>query len=238
MRRLLFSIAWRLFPSARCNLRYRPGLRIPVRRRDDFAEFQEIFLQEAYAPFAVHLSSVRSWIDIGGGSGYFSLYVLGLVGVRSDFRSLLVECNSRACRTAKEIGILNELGNRFQILRAFAGQDGTKAPDGSRCVGLGRLLDERFSGQADLLKMDIEGGERAIFETETSALLRFRHGIVEWHQPAWSGRQMQAWLRANGLTPLTVVGGPTGSFVHGEEAWEQPLGVVMWQNPKSTATVA
>ena len=190
-------VSWRLA----LHLRKLPD---PVYLRvanSDFLVLGEIFERDEYA-------QVKNWdlpkdarvVDLGANIGLASVYFVSLlpgahiVAVEPDEENCgLIEKNCRR--------LLRE--DRLLVVRAFvAAQDGTAGIDRNvrawafqkvdaieagheavPCVSMMHLLRTSGFDRIDLLKCDIEGSERELFQSCSDWIGRVKHLIVETHKP-------------------------------------------------------
>jgi FkbM family methyltransferase len=218
--RLKLSLAWKLFPSAKLQIKTIHGVKVPLRARGDFASLEEIFVKQAYASLLEAIPfPVLSWVDLGCNAGIFSAWLYDRAGgslARPDCRALMVEPGVCA-ETAREFVRLNGLSN-FQVIQACIGngqpvafyesKSSTRSssaikPDSKEkvrhmeTVSITSLLDEYSFQEADLLKVDIEGSERDVL-CASDIFRRFRAGIIEWHIETTSGIDVVKWIETNG----------------------------------------
>lgn len=167
----------------------------------DFAVFEEIFDRDEYGP-------VRQWnlphdariIDLGANIGLASLYFSVLLPGASV---VAVEPDKANCRLMRRNCKRLLHANRLKICQAFiAAQDGTAGIDRNQmswsfhkvdtvqahhevvpCVSMPHVLAESGFDRVDLLKCDIEGSERELFEHCAPWIGRVKHLVVETHSP-------------------------------------------------------
>lgn len=167
----------------------------------DFLVLGEIFDRGEYA-------QIRSWslpsdariVDLGANIGLASVYFASLL---PEAHVIAVEPDQENCRLIeKNCRRLLETG-RLHVIRAFAAaQDGTAGIDRNvrawafqkvetidagheavACISMPHLLETSRFERIDLLKCDIEGSERELFQTCSSWIGRVGHLIVETHKP-------------------------------------------------------
>ncbi len=245
MQRLLLSIAWKLFPYARAQIKTARRVRVPLRARGDFAALEEIFVLRAYEPLLAKLPGpIVSWVDLGCNAGLFSAYLYDRAceaGRGTECRALLVDPGS-CVETAREFVRLN--GLNFDVVQACIGdgqptvfyesksstRSSSSIKPNSRekeirveTVSVTTLLEQHHFGTANLLKVDIEGAEKYLLN-EPGLFRRFRAGILEWHAETTTGPTAAKWITDQGGRIVHVVsqdgteGDPLASHV-GMIAW-------------------
>jgi FkbM family methyltransferase len=234
MSRLSLSLAWKMFPAARAQIKTAQKVRVPLRAKGDFAALEEIFVNQAYAPLLASLPGpVLSWVDLGCNAGMFSawLYDRACAEKRgAECRALLVEPGV-CIETAREFARLNGL-ERFKIVQACIGdgeptvfyesKSSTRSSSAIKpssrekirhvdTTTLTDLLEAEAFGHADLIKIDIEGAEKFLLR-ESGLLGRFRSGILEWHAETTTGPEAAAWITGQGgrLTHVVAQDGTAG----------------------------
>lgn len=245
VKRLMYSLSWRLFRHAAAQFKTKSGLRIPLRQRGDFACVQEIFMDRVYDHFFTRLGDVRSWVDLGCNSGYFSLALYDALGRPPDTSALLIDANPLCVNVSRELIELNQLSNQFSVQQGLIGSLGVPTaffesksttrssihqPDS---IEKKRLyapinLSDRIGSRKDLVKIDIEGAEKILIEEQTETLLRFKYGLIEWHAPHYPSASLLQWLRANRLEIMEIVS--QNERFH-DNPTASPLGMVLWKNP-------
>jgi FkbM family methyltransferase len=181
-------------------LRLRPG-------SSDFATFREIFIDREYDAVHAFATPPIGVLDLGANIGLTARWL------RQQFPSLRVMCvepdsrNSDVAATNLEAAVAS---GEVVMLQAFAGGTPRAAWIDSAAHGLTnehRLSDRprraattpvytvgdllaRCQFPIDTVKMDVEGSEREIFESDLSWLSVVRDVLVEVHAPL-----DEAWLR-------------------------------------------
>jgi len=243
LRNALKSIAWKLFPFAQCTLKTASRLKIPIESRDALSGVQEIFIDRVYHPYLEGLSNVKSWVDVGCNVGYFSLWLHDSLG-KGDHKALLLDANPLSCKMAQKLVLLNALQNSFRVENKVIGPDGAEVSFFARgtCTGnsIFRDQDPKKRGSTvrssslqsiagtdsyDLIKIDIEGGEKFLFENESERVLQFRLGLAEWHAPHWTGNQMREWLEKNKCRTVKVI----PSDLSRPDPFLSSRGTVLWE---------
>ncbi len=170
--------------------------RITVPLLDSWPTF-EVFAFAEYGSRFIRWGSLRTVIDCGAHVGSFALWV----SRNQDARIVCVEPNPSVFPLLQ--GNLLPLGDRVRAWQlAVGGQAGMRtlhdqgfaaassferrSPRGQRfsveAITLDELVDRSDFTTVDLLKMDIEGAEREVFDTvQPQTLRRIGAAIVEWH---------------------------------------------------------
>ncbi len=148
-------------------------------------------------------------VDLGAYLGFYAVYAALLVGRRG--RVVAVEPNPWARRFVYENAALNSVDDRVEVdpravgrsagyadlyvppfwgnsslLRGYAEESGEVVRVPVRLATLGELLADHGLRSADLVKVDIEGCERAVL---ADAVRAARRVVVELHPP-WAGREL------------------------------------------------
>jgi FkbM family methyltransferase len=171
------------------------SLLVPVR---DVLPAVEVFALRDYDLSMIKWETVKSVVDCGANVGAFTLWA----SQRSSCQILSVEPNPRTFVLLEQN--VAHLAGRISLLRAaVAGRRGTRTlyemaetsatsffgnsdiVDGAvevRAVTLGDVLAAARSRPIDLLKIDIEGAEREVFDTLDANELKVVHvAIIECH---------------------------------------------------------
>lgn len=161
----------------------------------DFFIFHEVFLDEPYWIPAEYARSASTVVDLGANVGLASLYLSGLVPAA---RFVCVEPNPTNIPLLRHN--LSSVGAHAEVVEAavssrtepvqFAADGpawGTKLASGTKsgvevqgCTMLD-LMDDQNIDEIDILKIDVEGAERLLFEGATAWLDRVRLLMVELH---------------------------------------------------------
>ncbi len=216
--------------------RLRGGISVALRKETtDFKVFDEIFVEQAYAPCVAGLPDNLgpvTLIDLGANIGLSALYIAGELGARAlgvgeiiavepDPDNFLL-LSENLCRTG--------LAARSTAVRAFAGAEhafaelhdsgngawgmrmGAISDTGTPVLPLAEIasLSKTSSAKATaamVLKCDIEGGERELFLhiREWDHLIRYI--FLELHTEFLSVEEMFACLESSGFE-WTFHGGP------------------------------
>jgi FkbM family methyltransferase len=244
--RLKLSWAWKLFPSARLNLKTLNGVKIPLRAKGDFPSLEEIFLNRVYTDLMEGLPNpILSWVDLGCNAGMFSAWLYDRAGGalhRPDCRALMVEPGVCA-KTAQEFVNLNGLKN-FKVVEACIGdgnpvtfyesKSSTRSssaikPDSREklvrmeTITVEALLNQYDFQEVDFLKVDIEGAEKDLLLAK-DLFRRFRAGILEWHAETTTGQQVVDWIKAHGGRVVKVV----SQDGHVAEPLASRVGMISW----------
>ncbi len=126
-----------------------------------FGVVREIYVRDCY--FKFHPPSVydtaRTIIDLGANRGAFST----LMTTRAEF-ILSIECGEQYVPIIRHNMSKNKFEN-FAIETAFIGAGGSTQSNSQR-IGIDELLNRHNIEFVDLIKMDIEGSEFSLFESE------------------------------------------------------------------------
>jgi FkbM family methyltransferase len=231
---------------------------LQVPDRGAWSSAGEVFLSRLYDPFFRHLHDVRHWVDLGCNNGFFSFGLLDHLTTNGktapETRAFLADAN-QICATRVQAAIdLNALSSRWRCRQLVIGPPGTtvsfqqhKDSLHSNIFGHGRsrhfirypttdisAMLATESQLFDLIKIDIEGAERFLFEDHLPFLKRFRFGLCEWHVPDFPGEKLHEHIQRLGWRVLELRSqGVKFDRSHGE-SWDSPLGMVLWENPAPT----
>jgi FkbM family methyltransferase len=206
-RRLRSELGWSAVEWERLRDETDDTIRLPVRgleepvllRRDtsDIDVFEDVFLDGAYS--APQLSHVRSIVDCGANVGLASLYFLRaypaarIVAVEPDpenvtaARKNLAAYHNRATLLAAAVwpstGAVTVHRGDYRDGRHWSSQVSIDATKGERvrAITIDEILDTHGIAQLDILKIDIEGAEKALFQGNTEFLNRTRCILIELH---------------------------------------------------------
>lgn len=207
LRRLRKSLAWRALPWADLTLNLPTGISFPIRTRQEARLVQEILLGESYRPLLDALDPPRNLVDLGCNAGFFPLFLEHTRRRRaaaSPFgRGLLVDANPECLTRCRSALALNRLEAHYELLEGLIGPPGetlafhiSKA-DGHSSVfhryctrrtvrraslDLDAEIARRFPEGVDLMKVDIEGGEKFLIAHWPQTLRRCRAVLLEWHR--------------------------------------------------------
>ncbi len=162
----------------------------------DFDVFQDVFLDGAYS--APVVAPVRTIVDCGANVGLASLYFLRryrsarIVAIEPDPGNVIVAKENLAPYsdrvTLLEAAVWPSSGTVG--LRRGAYRDGrswaTQVTDdrtgaSTRAVTVDEIMTTEAIDEIDILKIDIEGAERALFEGDTTFLEKTRCVLIELH---------------------------------------------------------
>lgn len=165
----------------------------------DIWTFNEVLSDQVYACVAEHIQSCKTVIDLGANIGLATLYFANVypeaklfsVEAEASSFSLLQENLSVLIRAQRcdaiQAAVWKKDGVVFQTLSVprhhNANQFGERG-DSSRSVqslSMQTVLSRSGFEQVDLLKVDIEGGETALFQGDLSWLDRVKAIAIEFH---------------------------------------------------------
>ena len=186
----------------------RDGTRLIVRSgTEDYWIASEIFFDHQYdPPVALDLAGMQTIVDVGANVGYSCLW-FARVCPRARITAF-EPLPDHVAQTRANLA-LNRLQHRVELVGAAASTaPGTLAvePAGAQTkvtsdrspssvtVPAVDLFAALPPGRIDLLKMDIEGGERPLLADTrfSTAAQRIGYVVVEWHDPA-AGVQAKQW---------------------------------------------
>jgi len=219
-RRLAFAIKQDYFVELQLRMPLEPGLAAPLDRWDAFIAFSETFLSNEYGDLFQRIALPDRWLDFGCHRGYFSLWVAwekARRGLDGPGKALLIDADPRAGTWFKNLLECNPSLQNFQFLQAavatpdsgdavsFIQRDGMASLHPGDMPGecddpisVPRLEAERITEKLappyDLIKVDIEGAEFALFETMGEILSQARLLVIEWHGWGDGGASAQARL--------------------------------------------
>jgi len=255
IKRLLKSVVLDLLPCAGLDFRTRSGLHLYVPDRGAWSSSGEVFFARVYDPFYRHLGGVRRWVDLGCNHGFFSFGLLDHLAGREarwpETRAFLGDANEVCVARVREAIAENKLAPGWSCEHIVIGPPGAtvnfklhKNSLGSNIFGRGRSRHisrhastdiTRRLAQAthlfDLIKIDIEGAERFLFEHHLNFLRRFQHGLCEWHAPTFSGPELKEHLRQLNWRVVEFRSQGVEYDLRRGDSWESPLGMVLWENP-------
>lgn len=186
------------------DLRLKQPLRVDLRLRErgtDFRTFHEVLVEEVYRPVLKYLPSCRTFVDLGANIGTTTLYIAGHF---PGCRILAVEPNPNTYELLNHnLGRLKKAGRCRTVQAAAWAQSTVLQVDGSvavdefdsfravpslggdvvpiRGMSVQEIIDHAGFDQVDLMKIDIEGAEREIFEGPLNWLKQVRVLTVEFH---------------------------------------------------------
>jgi len=256
VKRLLKSWAWKLLPRAELRLRTRGGLRLDIADQGAWGCLEEVFLGAAYEPFFRHLHDVRGWVDLGCNVGFFSLALWDSILQRNPNaplpRVLMGDANEHCLTMVRRALDNNQLSGPWNCRHIVVGPPGEtvsfaqfrfsvhsgifSAQRGEKnyrypTTDLPSLL-SGLGPEMDLLKLDVEGAERFIFELHPHLLGRFRFGLCEWHAPHFPGNSLRQWIKTHKLELLEMRSQTAEGYDSARgHTWDSPVGMALWRNP-------
>ncbi len=211
-------VLYRLLPvggnrwgNGKRRIRLRDGSTVIYRlNRGDIQTVREVWIEETYR-LPVPLEGVETVVDLGANIGLASIYLAGrleckrLLAVEPDHANLsIARANFAANATPVEL-----------IPAAVGPSDGEARFSRARDANLGHLdesgvLVEVVSmrslfarlpegSMADLVKLDIEGGEQALLDGDRSWLRRVRALMIEFHPKVVEMERLIEVLRGEGF---------------------------------------
>ena len=259
LRRLLKSMAWKLFPYAGLDARTPGGLALSIRDKGEWWGVREIFIERVYTPFFEPLKDVRGWVDVGCNVGYFSLALEDHLrrlsgGTIESTSALLIDANDDCLRSVNDSlqrnrlshwqtrhGLIGPAGEtvrfnqfRFSIHSKIAGNQAGEKVLRYPTSSLEDLL-EGFPGPLDLIKIDIEGAEADLLKQEPEVLKRFRYGICEWHDPFLPGPELADFCRSAGFEINCIESNDAPEERPADDPLQSRYGMIGWRNPKVSA---
>ena len=190
--------------------------------RGDLQSLREVLIEQVYAcdlPF-----TPQTLLDLGGNIGLFSLWFCPRVkpsqtqSKQAPFllavepvpqNAVVAEANLRDNHIPGEVvcaAVGQITGEAWFDLRAESNlgclSRDDVPPQGMRVpvVGIRDLLDRFPEGRADLVKMDIEGGEEELLGRDTDWLGRVKALMVEWHDDRADSRPLIGNIEAAGFS--------------------------------------
>jgi FkbM family methyltransferase len=245
--RLRLSLAWKLLPDADFKLILPSGIQLPITRRGDLVIFNEIFMGRLYDSFFSLVPQVGSFVDLGCNCGFFTAALMAEAHARgwNIISGLLVDAEPQSVALSRAL-LQRHHWENFQVTRALVGQSGQEKvftiSKKSQCSGAKNVLEPKgrevmraaslatlLQGRtADLLKIDIEGSEIDLLESEAELIASFRYVILEWHVPHCPGTWVRDWIQAHNLKVLKVDSDLGRS--NPSEVWNAEAGLVLWTN--------
>jgi FkbM family methyltransferase len=242
IKRLLKSVAWKLFKYTDFMIKNADGNIIPLRQKGDFDSFREIYILNEYDKIFDFLKNITSWIDIGCNIGLFSLALSEKILLdKTECKAMLIDANPDCISRVKEIAKINNI-NSWDIIHSILGINDQKTifyqsksssrstifkPESRergiamKSTSLSNLIKD---AKYDLIKIDIEGAESILFEYEGELLAQFKYGIVEWHAPHHTGRDIEKWVYNHNLKILHI----QNPVKTGKHLLDERMGVLLW----------
>jgi FkbM family methyltransferase len=243
-------------PHADLRLRTRGGLWLEIRDQGGWGCLEEVFLGAAYEPFFRHLGDVRGWVDLGCNVGFFSLALLDNLRQHDPAApcpaALLGDANEYCVAMARRAVEQNDLGGRWQCRHVVVGPPGETVSFAQFrfSVHSGIFSPQRgeknyryattdlaalitgLAPEIDLIKLDVEGAERFVFDLHSELLGRFRYGLCEWHAPHFSGGALREWIENHQLELLQMRSQTAEGYDAAQgHTWDSPVGIALWKNP-------
>lgn len=258
IQRLMQSIVRDLLPYAKLDFITASGLRLFVPDRGAWSSVGEVFISQVYGPFFDEMKGVRHWVDLGSNQGFFSFALLDYFarkgGSFPETRAFLGDANASCVKRVREAIQLNGLKDRWKCEQVVIGPpDSTvkfeqhKDSIHSNIFAVGRSrknfllstanvsrLFEQEKDFFDLIKIDVEGAEKYLFHHHLDFLKRFRYGICEWHTPAFTGTELESFLRQSKWRVIAFHSSPIKFDPRKGHSWESFQGVAFWENPSPT----
>ncbi len=255
IQRLMQSVVRDLLPYANLDFVTASGLHLFIPDRGAWSSVGEVFVGRTYDAFFEHLNGVRHWVDLGSNQGFFSFGLLDYLarkeGHSPETRAFLGDANQNCVKRAIESIKFNGLQDRWKCEQVVIGPpDSTvkfeqhKDSVHSNIFAVGRTqknfdlpttnISRMFAGKQDffdLIKIDIEGAEKFLFQHHLDFLQRFRYGICEWHTPAFTGTDLERFIRQLKWKVIEFQSSPIKFDLRKGHSWESYQGVAFWENP-------
>ena len=201
------------------------GLRVAIRHRTgDVVTLGEVFHEHDYRPppeLSHELTQVRNIVDLGANIGLFGAFA---VATWPEAEIVAFEPDPANADVHGQTIAINALQARWSLVRAAAGSRAGQARFVAGDIALSRLAGASDDGvpsievsvedviprmaEADLVKMDIEGGEWAILNDPRFQGLPPRALVLEYHPQFCSARNpreaVEAALGAAGLRVQSI----------------------------------
>lgn len=253
--KLLKSISWKLLPYAGLELATESGMHFSVANRGAWGSYTEVFVGRVYAPFLPHLQSVRGWVDLGCNNGFFSYRLLDQIvqtgGPAPRTRVLLGDADEQCVAAVSRTIEGNPLAADWKCQHVVVGPPGesvtfSQMKDSTHSSIFARRNRKRAfrypstdlnaltagcHGVFDLVKIDIEGAEKILFEHHGDLLRRFRYGLCEWHAPEFDGSAQREAIERAGFKVIELRSQAVDYDLARGHSWDSPLGMVLWENP-------
>jgi FkbM family methyltransferase len=163
------------------------------RRSSDFLVFEEIFIDQIYK--LPEKDEVQYIIDAGANIGLAALYfqrcfpgatIISIEPVSENFQLLQLNTSKYENITCYHNGLWNKKSN-LKITNTTEGNWAFMVEEttdkGDLCaIAVNDILRENPTSKIDILKMDIEGSEKEVFETGTEWIPLTKKIIVEVHE--------------------------------------------------------
>jgi len=181
---------------------------------NDLFTFKEVFVSEAYRS-AKSLSEVRNIVDIGANAGFASVYFRtlfpgsSLLAVEPDPRNIAILTRNipKSRSTVMQAALWRtDADIHFEfppvaedMVSGTAGETANERTTLVRGLGIESILDQSTFPSIDILKIDVEGAERHIFEGGTAWLKRVKAILIEFHGEARAALQFDDVMRTHGF---------------------------------------
>jgi FkbM family methyltransferase len=258
IQRLMKSIVRDMLPYAGLDFRTPGGLHLFVPDRGAWSSVGEIFIAREYDQVYSHLGDVRNWVDLGCNQGFFSFALLEYFARNNhhmpDTRVFLGDANEGCVARVSAAIKNNRLEDKWRCERIVIGPPDTtvrfevhKESVHSNIFSWGRSskcqqlpttnISQMFAKEQrlfDLIKIDIEGAEKFLFENHMDFLKRFRYGLCEWHSPVFTGVEFEERLRQLKWRVVDFRSSGDRYDLSLGNSWKSPFGVALWENPAPT----
>jgi FkbM family methyltransferase len=203
----MVSNGWEIIELNKLNIRIKSKnieIELRLQNSSDVAVFKQVFINEEYKPLIDIVSNnklkTENIIDAGSNIGLFSLYIYYKLGDLNIIQiepvtnnAILLEKNLKVNKIIPNIykyGLYSEDDMNLYIDNSFRdGKDWAKSTTIStentelKSITINTLLHKSKIDILDILKIDIEGAERFVFESENHAsfLLKVKILALEIH---------------------------------------------------------
>lgn len=193
----------------------------------DAVVIREIFCENVYETYDGDLSDTKIVVDIGANIGAYSVYAVSL---NSEAKVYAVEPEPENLEQLAKTIQLNDLGKNIEIipvavgdadrnaLISSSGGDSKISQEGSviRMVTLEKLWKSLDLEYVDVLKIDVEGYERAIITAAPDELLILcRYIVIEYDRNANDGDFAAIVGKLSHTHQLKIVGSElTGGYIY------------------------
>jgi FkbM family methyltransferase len=257
LKRLMISVVRDLLPYAGLDFITQSGMRLYVPDRGAWSSVGEIFISRGYDHYFQYLDGVRRWVDLGCNHGFFSFnfreHLVRMEGSAPNTRVFMGDANEKCvARVQAAIEHNNVQGwkcDRVIVgpLDSFVNFDQHKDSVHSNIFAWGRAhrkfklattnITQKFASERDyfdLIKIDIEGAEKFLFQHHLEFLKRFRFGLCEWHGPMFPGTELEEQLRQLKWKVVDFRSSGDQYDLRLGNSWASRFGVVLWENPSPT----
>jgi FkbM family methyltransferase len=232
-RKLAFELRCRHFDDLDVAVPIGEGLRCPILHPEYWHSFEEVFFSEEYQPLFDQIPSPTRWIDLGCHAGFFSLLMILWRRRRKmdgGFTALLIDGDSRVLPSIERISQINALGSRLKFLHGAISSEsnevgfkekevmGSSISSDAKAKVVKVIKPEVITGlfppPYDLIKVDIEGGEKDFLQSYGPVIADARHVLLEWHSWSLVGRSVRETAARVGLKETAEIV-PEHSVAHG-----------------------